>query len=71
MLPHTLYIKNGLLLTEGPGASLQLHRRDSALSGRVFAVGHCLIPPYLEAVLHCSVRTAGGCFTPATDQCHV
>ena len=34
VLPHTLDIKNGLLFTEG-GASLQLHRRDSALSGRV------------------------------------
>ena len=35
VLPHTLDIKNGLMLTEG-GASLQLHRQDSALSGRVF-----------------------------------
>ena len=59
VLPHTLDIKNGLLFTEG-GASLQLHRRDSALSGRVFTVGHCSIPPYSEAVLHCSVRTTGG-----------
>ena len=58
VLPHTLDIKNGLLFTEG-GASLQLHRRDSALSGRVFMVGHCSIPPYSEAVLHCSVRTTG------------
>ena len=33
VLPHTLDIKNGLLFTKG-GASLQLHRRDSALSGR-------------------------------------
>ena len=32
VLPHTLDIKNGLF-TQG-GASLQLHRRDSALSGR-------------------------------------
>ena len=39
VLPHTLDIKNGLLFTQG-GASLQLHRRDSALSGRVFTVGH-------------------------------
>ena len=45
--------------TEG-GASLQLHRRDSALSGRVFTVGHCSVPPNSEAVLHCSVRTTGG-----------
>ena len=58
VLPHTLDIKNGLLFTEG-GASLQLHRRDSALSGRV-SVGHCSIPPYSEAILHCSVRTTGG-----------
>ena len=54
VLPYTLDIKNGLLFTEG-GASLQLHRRDSALSGHVFTVGHCSIPPYSEAVLHCSV----------------
>ena len=59
MLLHTLDIRNGLLFTEG-GASLQLHRRDSALSGRVFTVGHCSIPPYSEAVLHCSVHTTGG-----------
>ena len=32
-------IKNGLLFTEG-GVSLQLHRMDTALSGRVFTVGH-------------------------------
>ena len=40
VLPHTctLDIKNDLLFTEG-GASLQLHRRDSALSGRVFYNG--------------------------------
>ena len=55
VLPHTLDIKNGLLFASG-GASLQLHRRDSALSGRVFTVGHSSIPPYSEAVLHCSVR---------------
>ena len=65
MLPHTLDIKNGLLFTEG-GASLQLHRRDSALSGRVFTVGHCSIPPYSEAVLHCSVRTTGGRQMPSS-----
>ena len=59
VLPHTLDIKNGLLFARG-GASLQLHRRDSALSGRVFTVGHSSIPPYSEAVLHCSVRTTGG-----------
>ena len=44
ILPHTLDIKNGLLFTEG-GVSLQLHRRDAALSGRVFTMGHCSIPP--------------------------
>ena len=65
VLPHTLDIKNGLLFTEG-GASLQLHRQDSALSGRVFTVGHCSIPPYSEAVLHCSVRTTGSRQMPSS-----
>ena len=59
VLPHTLDIKHGLLFTEG-GVSLQLHRRDAALSGRVFTVGHCSIPPYSEAVLHCTTRMVGG-----------
>ena len=59
VLPHTLDIKNGLLFTEG-GASLQLHRGDSALSGRVCTVCHCSVPPYSEAILHCSVRITGG-----------
>ena len=59
VLPHSLDIRNGLLFTQG-GASLQLHRRASALSGRVFTVGHNSIPPYSEAVLHCSIRTTGG-----------
>ena len=59
ILPHTLDIKNGLLFTDG-GVSLQLHRRDAALSGRVFTVGHCSIPPHSEAVLHCTTRTVGG-----------
>ena len=40
--------------------SLQLHCRDAALSGRVFTVGHCSIPPYSEAVFHCTTRTVGG-----------
>ena len=44
VLPHTLDIKNGLLFIEG-GASLQLHRRNDALFGRVFTVGHCSVPP--------------------------
>ena len=65
VLPHTLDIKNGLLFADG-GASLQLHRRDSALSGRVFTVGHSSIPPYSEAVLHCSVRTTGGRALPSS-----
>ena len=59
VLPHTLDIKNGLLLTDG-GVSLQLHRIDNALLGRVFTVGHCSIPPYSEVVLHCNMRTVGG-----------
>ena len=59
VLPHTLDIKNGLLFTEG-GVSLQLPRNDTALSGRVFTVGHCSMPPYSEAVLHCTIRTMGG-----------
>ena len=59
ILPHTLDIRNGLLFTDG-GVSLQLHRRDAALSGRVFTVGHCSIPPHSEAVLHCTTRTEGG-----------
>ena len=50
ILPHTLDIKKRLLFTEG-GVSLQLQRRDAALSGRVFTVGHCSIPPCSEAVL--------------------
>ena len=65
VLPHTLDIKNGLLFAQG-GASLQLHLRDSALSGRVFTVGHSSIPPYSEAVLHCSVRTTGGRALPSS-----
>ena len=65
VLPHALDIKNGLLFAQG-GASLQLHRRDSALSGHVFTVGHSSIPPYSEAVLHCSVRTTGGRALPSS-----
>ena len=59
IFPHTLDIKKGLLFTEG-GVSLQLHRRDAALSGRVFTVGHCSIPPCSEVVLHCTTCTVGG-----------
>ena len=65
VLPHTLDIRNGLLFAQGD-ASLQLHRKDSALSGRVFTVGHSSIPPYSEAVLHCSVRTTGGRALPSS-----
>ena len=57
VLPHTLDIKHGLLSTDG-GVSLQLI--DTALSGRVFTVGHCSIPSYSEAVLHCAMQTVGG-----------
>ena len=55
ILPHTLDIKKGLLLTEG-GVSLQLHHRDAALSDRVFTVGHCSIPPCSD----CTTRKVGG-----------
>ena len=47
-------------------ATLQLHRRNAALSGRVFTVGHCSVPPYSEAVLHCTVHTAGGRRMPSS-----
>ena len=63
VLPHTLDIRNGLLFTEG-GASL--HRRDAVLSGHVFTVGQCSFPPYSEALLHCTVRTAGGRLMPSS-----
>ena len=65
ILPHTLDIKKGLLFTDG-GVSLQLHRRDAALSGRVFTVGHCSIPPCSEAVLHCTTRTVGSRLLPSS-----
>ena len=65
VLPHTLDMKNGLLF-HGGGASLQLHYRNDTLSGHVFTVGHCSIPPYSEAVLHCTVRTAGGRVMPSS-----
>ena len=65
ILPHTLDIRKGLLFTEG-GVSLQLHRRDAALSGRVFTVGHCSIPPCFEAVLHCTTHTVGGRSLPSS-----
>ena len=43
-----------------------IHRRDTALSGRVFTVGHCSIPPYSEAVLHCTVHTTGSRLMPSS-----
>ena len=48
------------------GASLQLHHRNDALSGRIFTVGHCSVPPYSEAVLHCTVCTTGGRVMPSS-----
>ena len=65
ILPHTLDINKRLLFTEG-GVSLQLHRRDAALSGRVFMVGHCSIPPCSEAVLHFTTHTVGGQSLPSS-----
>ena len=65
VLPDILDMKNGLLFTEG-GASLQLHHRNDAPSGRMFTVGHCSVPPYSEAVLHCTVQTAGGRVMPSS-----
>ena len=65
ILPHTLDIKNGLLFTEG-GVSLQLHRRDATLSGRVFTMDHCSIPPYSEVVLHGTTRTVSGRSLPSS-----
>ena len=65
VLLHILDIKNGLLFMEG-GISLQLHRMDAALSGRVFTVGHCSIPPYSEVVLHCTTHTVGGQSMPSS-----
>ena len=46
----------------------------SSFTGRIqlylagfFTVGHSSIPPYSEAVLHCSVRTTGGRALPSSD----
>ena len=62
VLPHTLDIKNGLLFARG-GASLQLHRSDSALSGRVLRWAihpyrhiqrlFCTAPSGLLVAAHC------------------
>ena len=49
------------------GVSLQLHPWDVALSGRIFTVGHCSIPPCSEAVLHCTTRTVGGRSLPSSS----
>ena len=65
VLPHTLDIKNGLLFTEG-GVSLQLHRMDAALSGRVFAMGHCSIPRIRRRYLHCTTHMVGGRSMPTS-----
>ena len=46
--------------------SLQLHHMDAALSGHVFTMGHCSIPPYSEAVLHCTTHTVGGRSMPSS-----
>ena len=54
ILPHTLDIRMDCCLWR------ELHCRDAALSGRIFTVGHCSIPPYSEAVLHCTTRMVGG-----------
>ena len=43
-----------------------LRMASYTLSGRVFTVGHCSVPPYSEAVLHCTVRTAGGRIMPSS-----
>ena len=59
VLPHTLDIKNGLLFTEG-GFAPTTPTRLCCIRSHVFMVGHCSVPPYSEAVLHCSVRTTGG-----------
>ena len=45
--------------------SLQLHPKDDALSGCVFTMGNCSIPPYSEAVLHCTTRMVGGRSVPS------
>ena len=44
VLPHTLDMNNGLLFTEG-GASLQLHRRNDALSAACSQLDIVLFPP--------------------------
>ena len=56
VLPHTLDIKHWLLFTEG-SVSLQLHRRDAALSGRVFTARFHHIQRQFFTV---PTRTVGG-----------
>ena len=61
VLPHTLDIKHGLLFTEGR-VSLQLHRRDATLSGRVFTVfrsSSSLYPSHCGWPVDAAKRTAG------------
>ena len=53
-------------LATGTDAIIGTDVLGSALSGRVFTVGHSSIPPYSEAVLHCSVRTTGGRALPSS-----
>ena len=43
-----------------PKGALLFNYTDETLSGRVFTVGHCSVPPYSEAILHGSVRSTGG-----------
>ena len=43
-----------------------MHRRDAALSGRVFTVEHYSIPPYSEAVLHYTTHMVGGRSMPSS-----
>ena len=59
-------IQSGRNGREGWCFACELHQKDSALSGRVFTVGHSPIPPYSEAVMHCSVRTTGGRALPSS-----
>ena len=56
VLSHTLDINNGLLFTEG-GALLQLQRRDAALTGRVFTVEHCSVPPKSNQIIYLAIYT--------------
>ena len=65
VLPHTLDITNGLLFTEGGRFVTVAPQKQHTLWSH-FTVGHCSVSPYSEAVLHCTVRTAGGRITPSS-----